>query len=974
MLDVSRTDVGLFLLLGLVLACLIGAQRPQRGASATAGQERQTARDTSALHRRADSVLTIADSLRKEREVASAMRRYRQALALYRQIGNREGQADARNEIGILHAYQDRRGQALAELREALRLYRALGRREEAARGLNNIAIIHKRAGDYDAALRTYREALQVFRELGDKKSRAVVLSNMALVHEKQGEYGKGLTMHEKALRTYRALGNRAGIARSLDNIGDVQVRQGQYLEALANFREALHLHEDLGNKRRAAGAHNGIGRVQFWRYQYDDALSHLRTAVEMHREVGDRSAVAGNLNDIGLIYQKQGKYAEAEAVLRKVLRVHRDIDDRYSTATTLQALGEVERGRKNYEEALRRYRNALRINRKLGHSAGVAQNLDGIGNVRLAQGRFAAADSILRRSVRVTEELLQTASGPERRDFLAKGVDRFHALVTTQVRAGRPRAALRTLERSRARVLTKQLSEDVSASSTPSVPPVDALQQTLASNEAALLYANTDTERPITAFVVTRQSVQVREIPDSTVLRTTRTRYESALGRLRLREELVMSPAQGASLLRQAKGVKVGVGTEGTLANLIRLYRHDLSVRPETATLSSERRRRLGQVLYDLLVEPLEEEVVGKEELVVVPDGALGYLPFESLSTWDGERLVDRWRVRYVQSLRTQHLLQARGRPPSGRGSLLAVGGAVYDSTTHEQNASTGSPASVLAGASSAPSGGRMKDALVRDEAAREEGYRRLARGDDPLQGYRRLGFGPDRWTNLPGTRREVQALGRIATPSTLLVGTKASERTIRRLSETGRLREHRVIHFATHGFVVPRQPAFSALVLSDVGRRTPSSSAPADSASSDSGGALSGRVDGYLNMREIAKLDLRAEFVALSACRTGMGRIYRGSGAVSLTQAFLRAGAASVAVSLWSVYDASTSRFMEAVYRRAWSREASWAEALAQTKRAFATGHHGERLQAPRFWAPFVYYGWDAGAGSGSGEDVAR
>jgi CHAT domain-containing protein len=68
-------------------------------------------------------------------------------------------------------------------------------------------------------------------------------------------------------------------------------------------------------------------------------------------------------------------------------------------------------------------------------------------------------------------------------------------------------------------------------------------------------------------------------------------------------------------------------------------------------------------------------------------------------------------------------------------------------------------------------------------------------------------------------------------------------------------------------------------------------------------------------------------------------------------------------VAVSLWSVYDASTSRFMEAVYRRAWNRETSWAEALAQTKRAFAAGDFGERLQAPRFWAPFVYYGWDTG-----------
>jgi CHAT domain-containing protein/tetratricopeptide (TPR) repeat protein len=871
------------------------------------------------------------------------MRRYRRALALYRRSGDREGQANAQNEIGILHAYQDRRDRALSTLTEALEIYREIGRRGEAAKCLNNIAILHKRGGNYDAALRTYRDALALFRTLGEKRSAAVALSNMALVYEQRGAYDEGRRRHEEALRTYRTLGDSAGIARSLDNIGDIQVAQGQYRKALANFREALRIHRDLGNKSAVAGTRNGIGRVQFWRYQYEEALSSFRTAIEMHRALGDRSAVAANLNDIGLVYQKQGAYGEAQAVLRTSLRIHRDIDDRYSTAVTLQALGDVERVRGNHGEALRRYREAYRINRALENTAGVARNLDGIGNIRLTQGRLAAADSILRRSVRLTEQLLRTASGAERRDFLAKEVDRFHALVTTQVRAGRPEAALRTLERGRARVLTERLSDD--QSSPPPIPSVDVLQGTLGAGEAAVLYANTDTERPITAFVVTQGAVAVREIPDSTVLRDVRRRYESALERLRLREEIAMDPTQGAALLRRAKGVRVGLGTEGTLTNLIRLYRHDLSARPAAQILVPERRRRLGQVLYDLLVEPIEAAVSPKSDLLVVPDGALNYLPFEALSDWDRTRLVERWRVRYVQSLRTLHLLQARG-DPAGRSALLALGGAVYDSTAGPS----------AGGATS--SGARLDGRTVRDEDWME-GYRRLEQGEDPVEGYRRLGYGPDRWRNLPGTLREVQALGRIAPRSTLLVGAEASERTLTRLSRTGRLAEYRAVHFATHGFVVPERPEFSALVLSEVGRGADASSA----GGSVPAGAEAAPPDGYLSMREIVELDLNAEFVGLSACRTGLGRIYRGSGAVSLAQAFLRAGAGSAAVSLWAVYDASTSRFMEAVYRRAWARDTSWASAIAETKRAFIAGHYGERLRAPRFWAPFVHYGRTGG-----------
>jgi CHAT domain-containing protein/Tfp pilus assembly protein PilF len=916
-------------------------------------------RDTTVLGRRADSLFAGADSLRKRRDVAAAMRRYRQALALYRRVGDREGQADAKNEIGILHAYQDRRDQALSALRAARRLYRDLGMRAEGAKCLNNIAILHKRDGSYEEALRAYREALEVFRALGSTRNRAVTLSNMALVYERQGAYDESRRRHEEALRTYRALDDSAGIARSLDNIGDVQVAQGQYRKALTNFRAALRVHRALGNKRESAGAQNGIGRVQFWRYQYEEALSNFRTAVEMHRALGDRSAVAGNLNDIGLVYQKQGRYDQAETVLTKALRIHRDIDDRYSTAITLRSLGDVERARQNYEEALPRYRDALRISRALENAPGVAHSLDGIGNIRLAQGRLAAADSILRRSVRLTEELLRTASGAERRDYLAKEIDRFHALVTTQVRAGRPEAALRTLERSRARLLAERLSDDQSPA--PSIPSVDVLQGTLGAGEAAVLYANTDTERPLTAFVVTRRSVRVREVPDSTVLRRVRRRYESALARLRLQEEIAMGPTQGASLLRRAKGVRVGLGTEGTLANLIRLYRHDLAVRPENNVLSAERRRRLGTALYDLLIRPLEEMVSANEELVVVPDGALGYLPFETLYSRSGEWLVEHWQVRYVQSLRTLRLLRARERPTSPPPSLLALGGAVYDPTTYEADTAAAGRGGGPPEQAPRPTGYRVEGRPVPTEEARRNGYRWLDRGRDPVEGYRRLGLGPDRWRNLPGTLREARALGRIATPSTVLVGMEASEHRIRRLSTTGELGEYRVVHFATHGFVVPERPPFSALVLADVGRGAPP--APAGNpATPDTGAAAP--ADGYLNMREIADLDLAAELVVLSACRTGLGRIYRGSGAVSLAQAFLRAGAGSAAVSMWAVYDRSTSRFMQAVYRRAWGRDTSWTEAIAQTKRAFIDGHHGERLRAPRFWAPFVHYGQSAGA----------
>jgi len=56
---------------------------------------------------------------------------------------------------------------------------------------------------------------------------------------------------------------------------------------------------------------------------------------------------------------------------------------------------------------------------------------------------------------------------------------------------------------------------------------------------------------------------------------------------------------------------------------------------------------------------------------------------------------------------------------------------------------------------------------------------------------------------------------------------------------------------------------------------------------------------------MKEISDLDIKADFFNLSACETGLGKIYGGEGMVGLTQSFLIAGANGLSVSLWQVAD---------------------------------------------------------------------
>ena len=60
-------------------------------------------------------------------------------------------------------------------------------------------------------------------------------------------------------------------------------------------------------------------------------------------------------------------------------------------------------------------------------------------------------------------------------------------------------------------------------------------------------------------------------------------------------------------------------------------------------------------------------------------------------------------------------------------------------------------------------------------------------------------------------------------------------------------------------------------------------------------------------------ARRSLKAEIVTLSACETGLNKIFAGDEILGLARGFLSAGASSLVLSLWTVNDEATSRINE-------------------------------------------------------------
>lgn len=137
-------------------------------------------------------------------------------------------------------------------------------------------------------------------------------------------------------------------------------------------------------------------------------------------------------------------------------------------------------------------------------------------------------------------------------------------------------------------------------------------------------------------------------------------------------------------------------------------------------------------------------------------------------------------------------------------------------------------------------------------------------------------------------------------------------------------------VLHFASHALVDEEHPLQSALLLAGDGGNTARWSAD-----------------------EIYRSKLRADLVVLSACSTAAGAQAGGEGVMSLSRAFLHAGAGATIATLWDVPDAPGPVFADVLYREL-ANGSPLGTAAADARREL------RRLGAPpRAWAAYVLTG---------------
>jgi CHAT domain-containing protein/tetratricopeptide (TPR) repeat protein len=880
------------------------------------------------------------------------------------------------NNLAVVYKEQGKLAAAEAQLRESLRIQEAaFGADSVAAAAVaNNLGEVHVRQGRYAEAELLYRRTLRITEQaLGaEHPDVANQLANLASLFTHQGRANEAEGLLRRALTiTERAFGpDHPDVATSSNNLAHALSTQQRLQEAEALYRRSLAIREArLGaDSPSVAIALDNLAGVlhQGARYAEAEPLARRSLAIR-ERHLGPTHPLTGNsLNNLASILDNLRRHDEAGPLLQRALVIREAAlgATHPEVAISLHNLAFHYLDLRQWERAYAAFKraSAIWITRRSSGSASspeaqgaeirnnadpflglivaafhAAEQSDHAGGLRLRAEAFesaqwiagaGAASAIARMSARVAAANGQLTELVRERQDLA---DEIGASDRALIAAASQPAQTRNLvfeEALAASAAAKSARlKDIDASLAMRFPEYATLTETtpLPLTEAAKLLG---ADEALLLFVPTRNDTYLWVV----------TRSESRWVRIALGSKALADNVKALRCGLDAIGEWQGDGAQRCL---------ELRARPalssDTGLLPFDLLR--AHQLYRLLFGQVAD-LVSAKQLLVIASGPLAMLPLHVLVVSEpapqtlmqpphytqADWLARHSAITALPSVASLWALRALARKSEATSAFIGFGNPLLSGNDGSDRRAWAKQHCPKPGPqASASTSSRTVARLPR------AGRRGLLADVDMLR----------QQAPLPETTEELCTVARLlgASGTSVYLGERAAESTLKALSANGVLKRTRILHFATHGLLAGETEGVAALPGEPALMLTP----PVRASEED---------DGLLTAAEVAQLKLDADWVVMSACNTAAGGNDNAEALSGLARAFFYAGSRALLASHWYVDSHSAVTLTSGTFAQLKANPAiGRAEALRRSMLVLMG--NGGRSGHPSNWAPFVVVG---------------
>jgi len=393
--------------------------------------ERASARHDLPTVARAEMDLALL--FRRRSDLTTALAGFERALALFRRLGDRDGEALVLTHIGLVRLNQGEFSTALELLRESQRLQEG-GARAELERTYHYLGLLYAGMREYETAREYLGRGLREARRIADPSREAPLVGSSARIANFRGEYNEALTLALQAERLAERLESPPSLTYALLERGRALIG----LNRLDEAREVLERGERIADEIRQRGTQADylglLAEIAQRQGRDGDALALWRRALPTYQQGHDQPQLLATLRAMIPILEARGEDDEALRIAKDSLQLQEhlsglDMNWRMAVLETQHRAEEAEREiellrRDNEIQALRLRSEAQ--GRWIG--AGVVASLLII--VSLLAVRYRESRRMGRRLTRINDELLRS------REALARAHEELEQKAAALARA----------------------------------------------------------------------------------------------------------------------------------------------------------------------------------------------------------------------------------------------------------------------------------------------------------------------------------------------------------------------------------------------------------------------------------------------------------------------------------------------------------------------------------------------------------
>jgi CHAT domain-containing protein/tetratricopeptide (TPR) repeat protein len=429
------------------------------------------------------------------------------------------------------------------------------------------------RRDDLITAQSEYSQALAAARRRGDSYLEASALGNLGLVAIKQEHYDESIDWNGSALQLSKSLNAEASVSKIEGNMGWGYFEMGDLENALAFYKQAEESASRAGLSSDRVYWGMNIGSVYFAQKNYDSARRAYQNAIDLAGKLGDEGTQAECYENLALVAVETGQLDLAQRYNEKAVSFVLEHPDRILSAIIS---GRIEERKSNFAQAERAFETVI-----ADANAPMALRWEAqarLAEVYASEARHSDADRQFRASINTIANAQYSVRNEELRlSFLSNAILFYNDYIEFLISQNKIDAALRVAEISRAQTL----AEGLGLSSKISFPLANFHPRAIAQRFGATLLFYWLGEKHSYLWAITRSGISSFTLPPASEVEPLIKSYREVL--LGPRDALETSNAQGIKL-------------------------------------------------YEILVAPVQKLIAPGSRVIVLPDGGLYGLNFETL------------------------------------------------------------------------------------------------------------------------------------------------------------------------------------------------------------------------------------------------------------------------------------------------------------------------------------------------------